>query len=414
MKVLAIILFFVLPGFQMRLSAQNFVANPSFERISSCPDDFFQIYKAAPWFSPNCEPLRPDRHGYAILFTSISPCASDLTGVPKNVWCSQYAHTGYSYAGIEIVSTRSIETEYRQYLEAKLQSPLEAGKNYLFSMFYSLCYYTPVSSDIICFKTNNLGAYFSENLIDKNPNCQVLPVSPQVHDAGRQISPSSEWHELAGCFMAKGNENYITIGNFVDNIASNCSAVDSIGYYLFIDDVTVIAEVHKQVDTVICNSKDWSVNAKQLRNEYTSLDGWKYKWDDGSDEIERKFTTPGNYTLTVTNKDCFTDTYNFKIEFSDCACKNFTPNAFTPNGDKVNDKFIPRIICQTQELSEYKFSIFNRWGARIFVTSSQTQAWDGTYMGKPVTTGNYVYVVEYKARSSQQLKTIRGTVLALR
>jgi gliding motility-associated-like protein len=393
---------------------QNYVANASFENLSGCPDDFFQIYKSPPWFSPDCEPLRPDRHGYAILFTSKNPCFSDLTGVPKNVWCYQDAHSGFSYAGIEIVSTKILESVYRQYIETKLQVSLEAGKKYYFSMFYNLCYSQPVSSDVICFKTDSLGAYFSENIVDKNPNCHPLPVSPQVHDEGRQVSPSQGWQELSGCITAKGNEQYLTIGNFADNDFSNCSAVDSIGYYLLIDDVALIPEINKQIDTTICNGNGWTMDAQKLRNEYLYLAGWKYQWSDGKTDIERKFTAPGNYILTVTNKDCFADTYNFKIGFGDCKCRDYIPNTFTPNGDNLNDKFIPHILCPIRQISGYKFSIFNRWGERIFFTSSETQAWDGTYKGKQVQAGEYVYLVQYKGGPTGDAKTVKGTVLVLR
>jgi hypothetical protein len=95
---------------------------------------------------------------------------------------------------------------------------------------------------------------------------------------------------LSGCVTAKGNEEYVTIGNFANNISSNCSIVDSIGYYLFIDDVTVIAETTKQFDTVLCSVNDWKINAQQLRQEYVTLGGWKYQWSDGSTDMERKFT----------------------------------------------------------------------------------------------------------------------------
>jgi gliding motility-associated-like protein len=411
MKLLKIILLLVFPTL---LYSQNYVDNPSFERLNGCPDDFFQVYKAPPWFSPSCEPLRPDRHGYAILFTSRTPCFSDLTGVPKNVWCYQHAHTGFSYVGIEVVSAKVFGTPYRQFVETKLLQPLQAGKKYLFSMFYNLCYAEPVTPEIICFKTGSLGAHFSENIIDKNPNCQVLPVLPQVVDAGRQVSPSNDWLELKGCMTAKGNETYLTIGNFADNPSSNCSQVDSIGYYLFVDDVSVIPEIKKQIDTVVCNADEVTINAKQLRSEYTTMEGWAYKWNDGSGAMERKFTAAGNYSLYVSNADCFTDTFNFKIEFSDCSCKDYTPNTFTPNGDYLNDTFIPHIVCQTQQLSEYRFSVFDRWGRRIFFSTSQSQAWDGTYLGQIVNPGVYAYQVEYKARSSNELKRAKGTVLALR
>ena len=414
MKILQVILSFVLLMFHMVLYSQNYIPNASFEDISDCPDDFFQIYKSPPWFSPNCEPFRPDRHGFAILFTGKDSCNNDLTGVPKNVWSYQGAHSGTSYGAVEIISAAKFIPEYRQYLETKLQQPLQAGKKYLFSMFYNLSYYAPVSADIICFKNDSLGAYFSETIVEKNHNCEILPVKPQVYGDGKKISPSAAWIELSGCITAKGNEEYVTIGNFANNISSNCSIVDSIGYYLFIDDVTVIAETTKQFDTVLCSVNDWKINAQQFRQEYATLGGWKYQWNDGSTDMERKFTAPGNYTLKVINKDCFTDEYNFKINFVDCFCKEYIPNAFTPNGDNVNDKFIPHINCQTQQVSEYRFSIFNRWGTRVFFTSSRTEAWDGTYMGQPAATGVYVYLVEYKAGESQKVKTVKGTVLALR
>ena len=414
MKIIPAILFFSLLLIYKVPRAQNLVANPSFEELSGCPDDFFQIYKAPPWFSPNCEPLRPDRHGYAILFTGKNPCNTDLTGVPKNIWCHQLAHSGSGYAGIEVVSARTLASDYRQYLETQLQQPLIGGKRYLFSMFYNLCYSQPVSSSVICFKTDSLGAHFSQTIIDKNRNCELLPVAPQVYGESKLISPSPVWHQLSGCVTANGNEKYLTIGNFGGDPFSNCAAVDSIGYYLFIDDVSVISEVTKDFDTVSCSGNGWKVNAKELRREYATLAGWNYQWSDGRTEMERQFATPGNYTLKVTNQNCFTDTYHFKIGFVDCSCQPHIPNAFTPDGDSRNDKFIPHLNCPTQQVSEYRFSIFNRWGMRIFFSSSQTEAWDGTFKGRPVTTGQYIYLLEYKAGLSQPLHKVKGTVSVLR
>ena len=174
-------------------------------------------------------------------------------------------------------------------------------------MFYNLSYSKPVSSDFLCFKTDSLGAFFSDTIIDKNPNCEPLPVLPQVYEAGKQISPSSEWYGFSGCITAKGIEQYVTVGNFADNTFSNRATVDSIGYFLFIDDVSVIPEITKQFDTAICNVKEWKLNAQQLRKEYSTIEGGQYQWNDGNKDMERKFTTSGDYTLKVINKNCFTD-----------------------------------------------------------------------------------------------------------
>ncbi len=68
----------------------------------------------------------------------------------------------------------------------------------------------------------------------------------------------------------------------------------------------------------------------------------------------------------------------------------YMPNAFTPNGDGVNDQF--RIPARTTiQLKE--FSIYNRWGELVFTTSQAAQGWDGTYQGKKQNTGVYIYVI---------------------
>ncbi len=415
MRILPMIFILLLLNlFNQQLHSQNYIANPSFEEVSGCPDDYYQIYKSPPWFSPNCEPLRPDRHGYAVLFTSKNPCSGDLTGVPKNSWCSQFAHTGDSYAGIVVFSLKTTAPTYRQYLETKLNQPLEAGKKYLLSMYYNICYYVPVSADVICFKTDSLGAYFSATMVDKNPNCGPLPVSGQLLDSAREISPSPKWYAFNGCFAATGNEQYLTIGNFGGNISSNCAAVDSIGYFVFIDDVSLIPEITRQTDTVICNATTWAIDAKQLRKEYISIEGWTYQWENGSNEVRRELTAPGNYTLRVMNKNCFADTYHFNITGIKCFCDEYIPNSFTPNGDGLNDRFIPHITCQNQTLTNYKLSIYNRWGKRIFSTTSPLQAWDGNNMGQPLPAGEYIYYISYKRGLSPKNNTLKGSIILLR
>jgi gliding motility-associated-like protein len=86
------------------------------------------------------------------------------------------------------------------------------------------------------------------------------------------------------------------------------------------------------------------------------------------------------------------------------------PNAFTPNGDGLNDLFKP-VIRQT--LQEYRFMIFNRWGQVIFETTTYSSAWDGSYKGKPQPPGTYVYSVYLKTLSGNE-KNMNGTVQVIR
>lgn len=65
----------------------------------------------------------------------------------------------------------------------------------------------------------------------------------------------------------------------------------------------------------------------------------------------------------------------------------FVPNAFSPNGDGLNDLINVHGFC----VSTYVLQIYNRWGEKVFETSSFTESWDGTYQGKNLDTGVFVY-----------------------
>lgn len=68
------------------------------------------------------------------------------------------------------------------------------------------------------------------------------------------------------------------------------------------------------------------------------------------------------------------------------------PNAFSPNEDDVNDIFS---IFHTKGIkSLLRFSIYNRWGQKIFETNSFEQGWDGNYKGIPQEMGVYAYFIE--------------------
>jgi len=92
----------------------------------------------------------------------------------------------------------------------------------------------------------------------------------------------------------------------------------------------------------------------------------------------------------------------------------FIPNAFTPNGDGLNDVFgaIPRL----DYINQYRISIFNRWGQMIFNTSDLSQGWDGSYQGKPCQAGAYVYRIVYQdfGMGTQENKVMEGTVMLVR
>lgn len=66
------------------------------------------------------------------------------------------------------------------------------------------------------------------------------------------------------------------------------------------------------------------------------------------------------------------------------------PNAFTPNGDGLNDVFIPKLKLE-RAYSTATFRIYNRYGQMIYTTANMNSGWDGTAKGRPLEKGVYYY-----------------------
>jgi gliding motility-associated-like protein len=67
----------------------------------------------------------------------------------------------------------------------------------------------------------------------------------------------------------------------------------------------------------------------------------------------------------------------------------YIPNSFTPNGDGLNDTF----GIYGESVNDYNMQVFNRWGQVVFESNNVTERWDGTYNGRQVPQGAYVYRV---------------------
>jgi gliding motility-associated-like protein len=78
----------------------------------------------------------------------------------------------------------------------------------------------------------------------------------------------------------------------------------------------------------------------------------------------------------------------------------YIPNAFTPNGDGLNDTF----GAIGEGISEYRIMIFNRWGNMIFESNDIGKQWDGTFKGEKAELGVYVYKITAKGPKSYIVK----------
>lgn len=102
------------------------------------------------------------------------------------------------------------------------------------------------------------------------------------------------------------------------------------------------------------------------------------------------------YTVSITSADnCLrSDSLTIHVlKFRDV----FIPNAFSPNLDGINDVF--NVFGGPEVRNVLSFKVFSRWGELIFdqrniSANSSSQGWDGTFKGKPMPEGVYVYLIE--------------------
>ena len=218
---------FVLNLFQhTSINAQNLVPNWSFETIDSCNfgvncGSGITRGFAPPWDSPNGTS--------SDLYNVCSPHPD--CGVPSNHNGYQYAHTGNGYAGIV---SFDLNGNYREYIQAPLDSSLIAQHNYCVSFYVSL-------SSVVAVGSNNMGMYFSTNHTD-TITTHLFYLTPQLNDTNI-ISDTTNWTEISWQYIATGGEKYIIIGNFYPNSATDTVPSSSPFWgasYYSIDDVSII------------------------------------------------------------------------------------------------------------------------------------------------------------------------------
>jgi gliding motility-associated-like protein len=87
----------------------------------------------------------------------------------------------------------------------------------------------------------------------------------------------------------------------------------------------------------------------------------------------------------------------------------FIPNSFSPNADGMNDFFMP--VGNNIDIENYEFSIFDRYGKRVFYTTDIQTAWDGRIHNNEIKSGVYIYDITVKLEG--KTRKYRGSVLVL-
>ncbi|MCD4725959.1 MAG: gliding motility-associated C-terminal domain-containing protein, partial [Bacteroidales bacterium] len=88
----------------------------------------------------------------------------------------------------------------------------------------------------------------------------------------------------------------------------------------------------------------------------------------------------------------------------------YVPNAFSPDGDGLNDEF--KVIKPPDNIESFRMYIYNRWGQLVFETNDVSIGWDGTFKGGEALAGTYAYKIEYRIGGYDFTKS--GIVITIR
>jgi outer membrane protein OmpA-like peptidoglycan-associated protein len=217
-------------------TSQNLVPNHSFENIWSCPYSFVEYPVVRPypeWYNPN--------KGTPDIFHA---CSEDYAGIPNNFAGNIYPCDGAAYAGIvlwEKYSTKNKDLKFvtREYIQTKLKIPLKKNKLYCVKLYYA-------NASKCMYSIDALGVALTRQQISAKKGGLIIQMPQIINKPGHIMENTDYWEELCGTYRARGNETYLTIGNFWNNKqtiynTSNSENIDStLTYaYYFIDNISV-------------------------------------------------------------------------------------------------------------------------------------------------------------------------------
>ncbi|MCF6342332.1 MAG: gliding motility-associated C-terminal domain-containing protein [Bacteroidales bacterium] len=137
-----------------------------------------------------------------------------------------------------------------------------------------------------------------------------------------------------------------------------------------------------------------------------------YQWNTGEITEAIQIDSMGHYVVEVISYEGCKSSDAVEILWGN-GTPFYLPNAFTPNGDGLNDIF--KAVPKYDYVSKYQLTIYNRWGQQIFECNDIDCGWDGNYNGNASPNGAYIYKIVYEEISRPgQSKTLEGTVVLVR
>jgi gliding motility-associated-like protein len=259
-----------------------------------------------------------------------------------------------------------------------------------------------------CFKTDQVVIASYKNLNQPNvfgtdDTCNKPNGIASAHESGPTGPFNYSWSP------AGGNDSIatsLTAGTYIVRITDVKGCI--------ITDTVVIASYNIPVSVNVCCDTTLTIGDSVTLNVNTT---GNYIWTPSAglscDTCANPIATPTvttEYIVTASNQQGCRNADSVLITVNDKPCHTlFVPNAFSPNGDNVNDVEYVYGDC----IQSLDFKIFDRWGNKVFETTDQSVGWDGRYKGQPASSDVYDYTL-IVTQSNGKTTSLKGNITLVR
>lgn len=179
----------------------------------------------------------------------------------------------------------------------------------------------------------------------------------------------------------------------------NCARYDS--FYLRVVPLLRVPDIR---DTLVCGEES-SLEV----NLVPYVGNLEVEWQDGYQGPIRDINEVGNYSFEITT-ECQDISRSIFVDFSPYTLDNipiYIPNAFTPNGDMVNDEYK---IEKADDLvvDQFQLLIFDRWGQKVFESNDINESWDGQVDTREANLAVYPYIMKADIMICGEIVTYRA------
>lgn len=215
------------------------------------------------------------------------------------------------------------------------------------------------------------------------------------------------------CFT-NNSGNTISLG--VELVATNtegCSSSVFVDNYINIYNNPIAYFTYNPIDPDVLYSDVDFINGSSFADNFI----WTIEDYGTSNDFNPSIVfgaSPDQYMVELiayTDEGC-SDTVSSIVNIKDVVIF-YVPNTFTPDNDEFNPSFTPIFTAGFDPL-DYKLLIYNRWGEIVFESNDASIGWDGTYGGRIVKDGTYVWNIEFKEIMSDKRHIHNGHVNVLR